>query len=934
MSKIYLKKIIHGGVLLVAFLLVGTPLYAATVKGKVLDENKEALIGAHVVIEDHTKHDLVGLDGSYSISGLDVGTYKFKISFIGFQSQERTITISNANEVLTANFTMVNDDKVLNEVVVKGKSPAGSETEARMIERSSSSTVNVVSAKSIALSPDVSVANVIQRVSGLSVERSASGDPQYAVVRGMDKRYSYTLVNGVKIPSPDNKNRYIPLDIFPAALLDRLEVYKSLTADLEGDAIGGGINMVMKGAPQIFEFRGDLQIGYNRSNMLNGFDKYDASKANRKSPRELYGSDYQAQPDDFTKKNLVTENVKPLPDIIASMSVGDRFFNNKLGIMLGGSFQNSYRGSETIWFDEATERFGSNRPSLYGMDERLYSTQQQRTAGHANLDYRISDNHDLSLYTGYYILNNHEVRESHYTHLDGRGYDSNLGTATLEFDTRVRSTYRDILNTTLKGKHKVLRPLSLEWTAVYSKATSNRPDNSKFLRVGAMKDFMMEPEAVNRRNPRQWENNSDLDYTGYMNLILQPESWGNTLVKIGGMYRTKDRDNFLNRYRFDPSPGRQVKGVDWETFEDVTWSVVNPAGSASDELNYLAHEDILAYYALTKIEINKLEANVGVRVEETDQGYKLKSPKTGQTPDSAQVYTDVLPSLSLKYKANDHMNLRFTYYKAISRPGFFEIVPYRIISDDFDEIGNPSLKRVKADNLDLRIEYFPNSSDQILAGVFYKKIVDPIEYAVVFHGVRNEPVIQANNFGTAYNMGFELDFTKFFNKIGIKGNYTYTHSRISSSKAYATRVDPDDPTSDITIRNKDQTRPLQGQANHIGNFSLLYKDLKKGLEAQLSLSITGEKLDVISVYLDNDRYSQPIALLDLSIEKKVSRRVDVFFKAINLLDSPYKVYIKRPIYLPPGDPIIYPYQHAPESKTLVRKDRYYQSARLGLRVNF
>lgn len=64
MSKIYLKKIIHGGALLVAFLLVGTPLYAATVKGKVLDENKEALIGAHVVTENHAKHDLVGLNGS------------------------------------------------------------------------------------------------------------------------------------------------------------------------------------------------------------------------------------------------------------------------------------------------------------------------------------------------------------------------------------------------------------------------------------------------------------------------------------------------------------------------------------------------------------------------------------------------------------------------------------------------------------------------------------------------------------------------------------------------------------------------------------------------------------------------------------------------------------------------------------------------------
>jgi hypothetical protein len=52
------------------------------------------------------------------------------------------------------------------------------------------------------------------------------------------KRYNYTLVNGIKIPSPDNKYRYVPLDIFPSELLGRLEVSKSLTPDKEGDAVG------------------------------------------------------------------------------------------------------------------------------------------------------------------------------------------------------------------------------------------------------------------------------------------------------------------------------------------------------------------------------------------------------------------------------------------------------------------------------------------------------------------------------------------------------------------------------------------------------------------------------------------------------------------------------------------------------------------------
>ena len=110
----------------------------------------------------------------------------------------------------------------------------------------------MVSAKSMQLSPDLNVANVLQRVSGVTMERDNSGEAQYAILRGMDKRYNYTLVNGVKIPSPDNKNRYVPLNIFPSELLDRLEVTKSLTADMEGDAAGGAVNMVMKDAPGQF----------------------------------------------------------------------------------------------------------------------------------------------------------------------------------------------------------------------------------------------------------------------------------------------------------------------------------------------------------------------------------------------------------------------------------------------------------------------------------------------------------------------------------------------------------------------------------------------------------------------------------------------------------------------------------------------------------
>ena len=916
-------------------LFLGVTTYAGTIAGKVTDLNQEGLVGANIVVQGKSVYAVAGLDGSFRINGLETGNYTIVISFVGFKPSETQVAIQNSNDVVTLPVVVMEPlSTSLDEVVVTAKSVEGSDAQARLIERTSASTMNIISAKAIALSPDISVANVVQRVSGLSVERNSNGDPQYAIVRGMDKRYSYTLVNGVKIPSPDNKNRYLPLDIFPAALLDRLEVYKSLTADMEGDAIGGGVNMVMKSAPDVFEVKGDLQVGYNYINVLDGFDRYKASAVSPQSPREKYGVSYQAQPGDFTKKNLETTNVKPIPDLLGSLSLGNRFLHNKLGVMIGGSFQNTYRGTNSLWFDYDTDRFGSNLPSVRSVQDRHYSTQQIRGAAHGRLDYRINERHEVKLYAGYYMLNNHETREIKETFLDGRNYDPNAGNAILAYSTRTKTTDQGIITTSLQGSHRLVSPLTFTWSGVYSKASNKQPDNARFLRNGELKDFVEQPQTVERRNSRQWMRNNDTDLTGYANVIFQPSAWGNSLLKAGGMYRNKNRDNFFNRYFFDPNPGLQSQGQQWNTYSDVTWEIVNPAGSATDELNFKAHENILAYYLLGKIDLSKIEINTGVRVEHTDQGYLLKSPKDGQTPDSSQVYTDVLPSLSAKYKIGPATNLRFTYYRAISRPSFFEIVPYQLEDDGYNDYGNPSLKRVKADNFDLRWEKFPNASNQLLVGIFYKRLQDPIEYAVVRSGVNNEPVMQPNNFGTAQNMGVEFDVTHYFNKFGVRANYTYTYSRITTSKVIRTRVDPNDVTSDLILKNVDQTRPLQGQANHIGNLSLLYKDVRSGLEAQLAMVYTGERLEAISPFLDNDMYSKPIVLMDFSIEKRISQRIDIFLKATNLLNSAYEVYIKKPVYQEEGKTVQYPYQDDPQHKTLVRRDQYYQSFRLGVRVQW
>ena len=233
-------------------------IYAVTVKGKVTDKNTgEELIGAYVSVKENSKLVSVsGLDGSFSLNAGDMDPYTLVCSYMGYKAAE----VKVGQEDATVNLQLEPAAEMLAEVEVIGNHHGRTEAAARDIERRSANVVNVMSARAIELSPDQTVANVIQRMSGVTIERNSMGEGQYAILRGMDKRYNYTLVNGVKIPSPDNKNRFVPLDIFPSEMLDRLEVHKSLTADLEGDGIGGAVNIVMKDAPMERQFTLNVNV--------------------------------------------------------------------------------------------------------------------------------------------------------------------------------------------------------------------------------------------------------------------------------------------------------------------------------------------------------------------------------------------------------------------------------------------------------------------------------------------------------------------------------------------------------------------------------------------------------------------------------------------------------------------------------------------------
>ena len=934
MSKIYLKVFV-----ILCLQLHSLYLFPAVIKGRVTDtENRMELIGATVYITELKKGIITGLDGSYIIKNLPSGKYSVTCNYIGYKPLTRIITIKE-NEQQILDFGLSQHTTELEQVIVTAKRDQSTEVSARNSEKTSNQIINVVSAKTIELSPDMNVANAVQRMSGVTIDKTSSSTGQYALLRGMDKRYIYTLVNGIKIPSTHNKHRYVSLDMFPADMVDRIEVSKSLTPEMEGDAIGGVVNLVMKNAPEKAVLQINASAGFSQFFMENDFITFNSDVINPKSPYELNESGYRAVPSDFPSGNLVPRNVDIPVNYFGNITAGNQFFNKRLGWILSGSYQNNYNGESSLYFKDDLSRDGNNLPVLKSMQERIYTDNRINSGIHNKFDYQFNNNHGLELYTAYMSTANTQIREVENTDLTV-SYDPENGNINRTHSTRFRYNIQSLFNATLQGQHSIGKSLTSNWSAVYSKADNKTPDEATVVYGNNLENFQPVRQYIDfDGSDRIWRRNSDQDIAGYLDFTYVTKILGfNTEIISGGMYREKERSSFYNKYTLNAivnisNPDTSYtsfyseKGTDWNTYDEVLWRVYNPRGTVAVGENYDAYETVIAGYAMLRLKMDRLQITGGARVESTDQGYSMLYPVGEPAPTGNQKYTEVLPSIHFKYSPTVKQNLRLSYYRALNKPGFQEIVPFIDASEEPVTAGNSNLKHAEADNFDLRWEYFPAPIDQFMAGLFYKNIKNPIEFAFdKFMNVSQNIVYTPVNSENAINYGFEIDVTKFYREWGIKANYTWTSSSITSKKLSRVK----DSGGNDSTAYVSQKRPLFGQSAHVGNISLLYKGTLNGISAQLAVSYTGDRIYTVSRYIDNDMWQKGILQLDASAEKRFNNGVSLFFKANNLLNSHLYVYI---INTNPINSDV-PYHDVDDENTLIRDEYSLPSYLFGVRYKF
>ena len=258
--------------LLLLSLCTMTVLGQGTIKGVISDKSdKTPLIAAEIVIKGTTMGTVTNYNGEF-VFPLKAGTYTLQVAYIGYETLEEILTIEDGQ--------VIEFNKALNPVTFMGEEvvitmQARGQLSAVNQQLRSNQIVNVVSEERIRELPDENAAQAISRLPGVHLDGSK------VVIRGVESKMNKIMINGIEMPSTEQNTRASDLSLISANMLSGIEVYKTLTPDMDADAIGGIVNLRLREAPGGFHSSITAQGTYNQLNQIYGGTKLWGDVSNR-----------------------------------------------------------------------------------------------------------------------------------------------------------------------------------------------------------------------------------------------------------------------------------------------------------------------------------------------------------------------------------------------------------------------------------------------------------------------------------------------------------------------------------------------------------------------------------------------------------------------------------------------------------------------------
>jgi TonB-dependent receptor len=869
------------------FALFGLTAMAQTsISGQATDESNIALPGA-VITLDGSRTTTTDLNGRFSFTGLSADKHKIKLQYASYATLEVSVNTVNGSQFVSLKTKPGITE--LGEIEVTGSYLQG---QARALNRQKSNinSSNVVSSDQVGRFPDDNIGDAAKRIPGITMQND-QGEARNIIVRGMAPQLNSVTINGERIPSAEGDNRNVQMDLIAADMIQTIEVSKALTPDMDADAIGGSVNLVTRAAP-----------GGQRIVVTGG---------------ALYNSLSQA----------VTPN--------GSFTYGNRFAKEKLGVVLSASSKDHVFGSDNAEFEWDFE--DADNPYVFNYEVRQYDVRRLRQNLSANLDFRLAPGHTIFVQSMY---SNRKDWENRYRlRMQTEREDDGSYSAQIRMQTKggaasvdnARLENQTMYSTALRGEH-LFGKVRTDWSLSRSFANELRPDERYIqYRVRGAEVIM---DLSDTRSPfmspvskgldladyglhqltDQNQNTYDLDHNARLDFTL-PVGKGN--LKFGARYRRKDKfreidfkeyeflgdepdfadanvkwsasraDNYMAGDYFNYDASRSFMSAEYLGGLDLKNEALFEGESVAEEFaaaNYDADETVTGAYAMYSATSGKLEYTAGVRLENTVNIYRgnafnldegTSSPTEGQGN-----YTNVLPSLLMKYNLGSRSLIRGSLTSTLARPNYYDLVPYISFSlDDREaEFGNPDLKAATATNLDLSYEnYLPNVG-LISAGVFFKRINNFIYTESINDYEYNGDLFDAQtprNGEFASVQGLELAFQRTLGKSGFAKNLNlYTNATFTASQTKGVR--------------ENENIALAGTAPIMLNASLAY-DAEK-FTARISFNHAQGYVDEYGSDKYTDRFYGQQSFVDINAYYALTPKLRVFIDLNNLTNQPLRYY--------------------------------------------
>ncbi len=350
---------------------------------------------------------------------------------------------------------------------------------------------------------------------------------------------------------------------------------------------------------------------------------------------------------------------------------------------------------------------------------------------------------------------------------------------------------------------------------------------------------------------------------------------------------------WTSRAFLTPGPWNRITSAKASKYEDdITYVRQN-----TDPDSYSGKEDLMAGYLMGGFNSRKWEITGGVRFERTSfdyQGNQVVLDETGKYVSTTRIdhggdFSGFYPSLNIKYKLSPQTNIRAAITRSLSRPNYYDLVPWQEIERRRKRInqGNPNLREENATNFDLLFEHYFSSIGLLSGGVFHKEVRDVLfDYSYLQSGGEFDQYrINTVSNGTKGNVtGFELAWQQQFtflpgwlNGFGVYANYSYIRSKLT-----------------IPFMETKRDIALPDMRPHVGNFSLTYE--KYGFSGRISAYFFATYLREVGDEERFDIHEKGRMQLDFSASQRITRRLKAVFNISNITKAKRSDYMQNESY--------------------------------------